>query len=178
MLTHSKQPHSEWLLKAKEKFPTPICPDNERKACKVLPLNPSKDNTLEIFWWVWITQTSILHSKIETCVIYSRCHTAAGKLKPVVLFSMQPNSYCIWNFLTNELMLLVLRPAQFSFFSTVTIHKQLFHGNHTSELMTLHLWWTKLTKPFYNYFHLSCILIFFILIIKYFKEIIEKDVGL
>ena len=83
---------------------------------KVCPLNPSKDNTLETFWWVWITQTSILHSEIETGLICSRCYTAAGKLKPVVLFSMQPNSYCIWNFLTNELMLLVLRPARFSFF--------------------------------------------------------------
>lgn len=29
------------------------------------------------------------------------------------LFSVQPN--CIWNFLTHELILLVLRPAQFSF---------------------------------------------------------------
>lgn len=97
--------------------------------CKVLPFNSSKDNTLETFWWVWITQTSILHSKIETWLICSRCYTAAGKLKPVVLFSMQPNSYCIWNFLTNELILLVVRPVQVSF-STVTIPKQLpFVGN-------------------------------------------------
>lgn len=82
----------------------------------MIPLNPPKDNTLETFWWVWITQISILHSKIETWLICSRCYTAAGKLKPVVLFWMQPNSYCIWNFLTNEHTLLVLRPAQFSFF--------------------------------------------------------------
>lgn len=137
---------------------------------KVCPLNPSKDNTLETVWWVWITQTSILHSEIETGLICSRCYTAAGKLKPVVLFSMQPNSYCIWNFLTNELMLLVLRHARFSFFHSFHLQTTLFQGNHTSELMSLHLCSTKETHPVYHCLHLSYISTSLISGIKYLKE--------
>lgn len=148
-----------------------ICADNVGSECKVLPLNPSKDNTLETFWWVWITQTSILHSKIETNFICSRCYTAAGKLKPVVLFSMQPNSYCIWNFLTNELILLVLRPAQFSFFHCYHSQTTMFRGKHFSELTSLHLSCAKERHPVYHRFHLS-----FFLTFKNFKhKIFQRD---
>lgn len=148
------------LLKSKIKMPIFfICSYNVGSDCKVLPLNPSKDNKLETFWWVWIIQTSILHSKIETSFICSRCFTAAGKWKPVVLFSMQPNSYCIWNFLTNELILLFLRPAQF-FFHSYHSQTTMFHGDHFSELTSLHLCCTKERHPVYHSFHLLFILTF------------------
>lgn len=60
------------------------------------------------------------------------------------------------------------------FFHCYHSQATVFHGNCTSEVISLHLCCTKETHPVYHCFYLSLILASLILGIKYFKEYLKE----